>query len=73
MAMTAYKHPEEQKRFGQLLSAIIDRDRRPQKRDADMILLGAVLENALREAIHNEKKHVSTIQNQKGVLYLQKI
>ncbi len=48
--MTAHERPEQQKRFRQLLSALENRDRRPQKRDADMILLGAVLENALRDA-----------------------
>ena len=54
--MTAQERPDLERRFDQLLSAIADRSCRPHHRDADMILLGAVLENALREVIHNEKK-----------------
>ncbi len=52
--MTVQERPDLERRFDQLLSAIADRSCRPQHRDADMILLGAVLENALREACAQE-------------------
>ena len=55
--MTAQERPDQERRFDQLLSAIADRSRRPHHRDADMILLGAVLENALREALSNRHEN----------------
>ena len=55
--MTAQERPDQERRFDQVLSAIADRSRRPQNRDADLILLGAILENALREALGNRHEH----------------